>query len=68
VLTTILTLIALFGDDCRQAATSKEFDIVFNVITLFCIVVFSLEIAVASLGQEEYFLGFFFFSWILEQR
>jgi len=61
VLTTILTLVALFGDDFRQAATSKDFDIVFNVITLFCILVFSIEVVVASLGQEEYFLGFFFF-------
>lgn len=60
VLTTVLTIYALFGDDCRLALTHKDMDIVFNVCTIISILVFTFEIVVSSLGQDEYFLGFFF--------
>jgi len=60
VLTTVLTFYALFGDDFRLAATHKRVDILFNVLTIFCILVFCTEVIAASLGKEEYFLGFFF--------
>mmetsp|Transcript_82466 Transcript_82466/g.143112 ORF Transcript_82466/g.143112 Transcript_82466/m.143112 type:complete len:1083 (+) Transcript_82466:127-3375(+) len=60
VLTTALTFYALFGDDFRLAATHKRTDVLFNVLTIFCILVFCIEVVAASLGKEEYFLGFFF--------
>jgi len=61
VLTTALTFYALFGDDFRLAAVNKRVDILFNILTIFCVLVFSLEIVASSLGREEYFLGFFSF-------
>jgi len=60
VLTTVLTVYALVGDDFRLAATQQAFDNLFNVFTVCCLLVFSTEIVAASLGKEEYFLGFFF--------
>eukprot|EP00933_Yihiella_yeosuensis_P044525 TRINITY_DN3975_c0_g1_i2.p1 TRINITY_DN3975_c0_g1~~TRINITY_DN3975_c0_g1_i2.p1 ORF type:complete len:1038 (+),score=161.38 TRINITY_DN3975_c0_g1_i2:138-3251(+) len=60
VLTTFLTIYALFGDDFRLAFTHKRTDDLFNTLTILALLVFSIEIAANSLGQEEYFLGFFF--------
>ncbi|CAE8584988.1 unnamed protein product, partial [Polarella glacialis] len=60
-LTTILTVYALFGDDFRLALTHKRTDELFNAFTLLSIVVFGIEIVANCLGQEEYFMGFFFY-------
>mmetsp|Transcript_77613 Transcript_77613/g.251291 ORF Transcript_77613/g.251291 Transcript_77613/m.251291 type:complete len:1086 (-) Transcript_77613:120-3377(-) len=60
VLTTTLTIYALFGDDFRLAATHKQMDIMFNILTIIACIVFTMEIIVSSLGQAEYFMGFFF--------
>lgn len=60
ILTTVLTVYALFGDDVRLAATHQSTDILFNVATIFSIVIFSLEMISSSLAKEGYFLGFFF--------
>ncbi|CAJ1370887.1 unnamed protein product, partial [Effrenium voratum] len=60
VLTTALTIYALFGDDFRLCVTHMQTDELFNAITLFACLVFGAEIVANSLGQEEYFLGFFF--------
>lgn len=60
VLTTALTIYALFGDDFRLCVTHKQTDELFNALTLFSCLVFGAEIVANSLGQEEYFLGFFF--------
>lgn len=59
-LTTALTIYALFGDDFRLATTHKRLDLMFDVLTIICILVFCVEINVCSLGQDGYFLGFFF--------
>mmetsp|Transcript_56682 Transcript_56682/g.132463 ORF Transcript_56682/g.132463 Transcript_56682/m.132463 type:complete len:997 (+) Transcript_56682:111-3101(+) len=61
VLTTALTIYALFGDDFRLCVTHKQTDELFNVLTVIACLVFGVEIFAQSLGQEEYFLGFFFF-------
>lgn len=58
--TTVLTVYALFGDDCRLALTHQRSDMVFNGATIICLVVFIAEVIISSLGQEEYFMGFFF--------
>lgn len=60
VLTTALTIYALFGDDFRLCVTHKQTDELFNALTMIACLVFGLEIVAQSLGQEEYFLGFFF--------
>lgn len=60
VLTTVLTVYALFGDDFRLLATLKYLDTMFDVFTIICILVFILEIIVASFGKADYFLSFFF--------
>ncbi|CAE7237316.1 cya [Symbiodinium natans] len=60
VLTTALTIYALFGDDFRLCVTHKQTDELFNVLTMIACLVFGIEIFAQSLGQEEYFLGFFF--------
>ncbi|CAK0827570.1 unnamed protein product, partial [Prorocentrum cordatum] len=60
VLTTTLTLYGLFGDDTRRAFTSKHSDTVFDVLTTLALTVFTVEIVASSLGQDGYFLGFFF--------
>lgn len=59
-LTTVLTLYALFGDDIRLSSTDKDNDILFNVLTVFCLFIFLVEIVAASVGKEEYFGSFFF--------
>eukprot|EP00928_Gymnodinium_smaydae_P052778 TRINITY_DN36943_c0_g1_i1.p1 TRINITY_DN36943_c0_g1~~TRINITY_DN36943_c0_g1_i1.p1 ORF type:complete len:1018 (-),score=216.81 TRINITY_DN36943_c0_g1_i1:278-3331(-) len=60
VLTTSLTIYALFGDDFRLTAMHKRTDVFFNILTIFCMLVFSIEILAASLGKDHYFMGFFF--------
>jgi len=60
-ITTFLTVYALVGDDFRVMLTSKPADIYFNIITIMCIFVFSLEIGLSCLGKDDYILGFFFF-------
>eukprot|EP00929_Paragymnodinium_shiwhaense_P112941 TRINITY_DN81206_c0_g1_i1.p1 TRINITY_DN81206_c0_g1~~TRINITY_DN81206_c0_g1_i1.p1 ORF type:complete len:1013 (-),score=211.78 TRINITY_DN81206_c0_g1_i1:57-3095(-) len=61
VLTTLLTIYALAGDDVRLLATNKPSDIYFDCATAFCLFVFSVEIVCSCLGKVDYFLGFFFY-------
>lgn len=60
ILTTVLTVYALFGDDFRLSATPKVTDIIFDCFTLICILIFVFEVLAFSIGKEDYFLGFFF--------
>lgn len=60
VLTTALTFYALFGDDLRLSVTHKRTDTLFDCISIFCLLVFAIDIFASSLGKEGYFLGFFF--------
>lgn len=61
VLTTVLTVYALFGDDFRLAVTHQPTDNLFNAMTILCILVFTTEVLAACVGKDGYFLGFFFF-------
>mmetsp|Transcript_49035 Transcript_49035/g.85352 ORF Transcript_49035/g.85352 Transcript_49035/m.85352 type:complete len:1029 (+) Transcript_49035:103-3189(+) len=58
--TTVLTIYALVGDDCRILLTNQPADDYFNVLTISCLVIFTFEIVVSCLGKSDYFLGFFF--------
>lgn len=49
---TILTIYALFGDDLRLLAFTKEDDPVFYSITIACFVFFVIEITLASYSKE----------------
>jgi class 3 adenylate cyclase len=60
VITTVLTIYALFGDDFRLLVTYQNLDDMFNAVTITCILVFVVEIIVASIGKADYFFSFFF--------
>lgn len=57
----ILTIFALFGDDLRLAFFSKEIDFTFYNITLVCLIGFTLEITLNCLSQDNYFNSFYFY-------
>jgi hypothetical protein len=52
---TLLTLWALFSGDIRLAATHKEADPVFEIITISLIVIFLIEICMLSIYKSDYF-------------
>ena len=58
----LVTLYSLFGDDIRNGFTAKSSDAFFDLLMMICLVVFSMEVLVASVVTEGYFLGFYF--WI----
>lgn len=57
---TAITIYALFFDDLRLLLFPKSVDDVFYAITFICIIVYSVELVLASLAVEGYFLSFFF--------
>jgi len=60
LLTALLTIYALTGDDMRLIFTHQPADPVFDGLTLLCIVVFVLEILLCMFAKDDYFLSFFF--------
>jgi class 3 adenylate cyclase len=56
-----LTIYALFGDDLRLAATHKSMDMLFDTVTILCIVIFAVEIFAASVARPGYFGSLFFY-------
>mmetsp|Transcript_99008 Transcript_99008/g.178780 ORF Transcript_99008/g.178780 Transcript_99008/m.178780 type:complete len:979 (-) Transcript_99008:249-3185(-) len=60
LVTTILTIYALTGDDIRIMCTDKPSDFIFNINAVICIVVFSAEVLLSCIGKNDYYLGFFF--------
>lgn len=60
MISVLLTIYALMGDDVRVMATEKPADMVFNIFTIICMVFFFSEIVLSCLGKNDYFLGFFF--------
>jgi len=57
---TLVTIYALFFDDIRIAWFPKSSDDIFFGLTLFGMVCFAVEILLASVSVDDYFLGFFF--------
>mmetsp|Transcript_49471 Transcript_49471/g.115712 ORF Transcript_49471/g.115712 Transcript_49471/m.115712 type:complete len:873 (+) Transcript_49471:116-2734(+) len=55
-----LTVYALIGEDIRVAATHRPADVVFNIVTIIALVLFSFELVANVLAKDDYFLGFFF--------
>lgn len=60
--TTTVTIWALFGDDVRLLTNydKTDGDAIFSNLTIFCLITFSLELFLASIAKEQYFLGFYF--------
>lgn len=57
---TIITVYSLFGDDVRLLAFDVRADTTFNILTAISFVAFSLEIVLACIAKEDYWLGFYF--------
>lgn len=57
---TIVTIYALLGDDLRLIFFPKEADDWFTLLTFISLILFLIELCLASLGQPDYFNSFFF--------
>eukprot|EP00241_Pyramimonas_parkeae_P004274 CAMPEP_0114238114 /NCGR_PEP_ID=MMETSP0058-20121206/7752_1 /TAXON_ID=36894 /ORGANISM="Pyramimonas parkeae, CCMP726" /LENGTH=849 /DNA_ID=CAMNT_0001350203 /DNA_START=611 /DNA_END=3157 /DNA_ORIENTATION=- len=57
---TLVTIWALFGDDIRLISTYKEADDGFTVVTIFCLLCFSVELGFASIAKEGFTFSFYF--------
>jgi hypothetical protein len=56
---------SLFSDDLRLFILPMVLDAVFNVLVLFNIILFIIEIIFTSLGLKGYFCSFYFFTDII---
>lgn len=56
----LITIWALFGDDIRLVGFYEEDDHVFVVLVYICLVLFILELILASLAKKGYVNGFYF--------
>lgn len=57
----LITLWVLFADDFRVIFGTHASDPVFYIVTLFCFVIFLVEIGLSCFAKEEYFNSFFFY-------
>lgn len=57
---TIVTIYALLGDDLKLLTTTMEADDWFTNLTSIALVLFMLELILASIGKEGYANSFFF--------
>jgi hypothetical protein len=57
---TVITIYALLGDDLRIILSPKSSDIWFLIGTTISMIMFSIEIILASIAKEGYFNSFFF--------
>ncbi|CAD8047286.1 unnamed protein product [Paramecium primaurelia] len=60
ILMALVTLYALFGDDIRILTVNKDGDDAFFVLTILCMVSFTLEIIFTCICKHEYFCNFYF--------
>jgi len=60
VLTSVFTIYALTGDDCKRIFTDKPADPVFDAIVILCFAIFSAELMIFSIGKSDYLWGFYF--------
>lgn len=57
---TLVTIYALFGDDIKIAYFEKSADSTFDNLTFISLILFSIEITLNALSQENYFNSFYF--------
>ena len=60
ILINIFTFYALFADDLRILLLPKSVDNFFNGLTLFCMILFIVEIIFSILTKKDYLFTFFF--------
>lgn len=56
----LVTVYTLFFDDIRVLAIDKTYDGILFGITSACFLIFTVEILLAAMCREEYFMTFFF--------
>lgn len=57
---TITTIYSLFGDDIRVLACDRYADVVFYILTSISFSLFTIEICLACVVKDDYWLGFYF--------
>jgi len=57
---TVVTIYALLGDDLKLLTTTLTADNTFTFLTSVALVLFMLELILASIGKEGYLNSFFF--------
>ena len=55
-----VTVYSLFADDVRMVMFPKSLDPTFDVITITCLVLFTIEIVLFSITIDDYFISFYF--------
>ena len=58
---TLITIYALFADDIRILSCDQKYDDIFSGFTLAGIILFTIEVLVASYAKPEYIGSFFFY-------
>jgi hypothetical protein len=56
----VVTVYALLGDDLRVAYAPKTLDDTFTFLTTVSLILFILELVLASFGYQDYLFSFFF--------
>jgi len=57
----IVTLYSLFADDYRTLASGKHLDVIYDVFTIICLSIFSIEILIAAIWKISYFNSYYFY-------
>ena len=57
---TIITVYSLFGSDINALAFNVNADPTFWILSSISLALFTVEIIVASISKEDYFLSFYF--------
>ena len=61
IVSTVVTIWALFGQDIQLACTDKSTDGIFEGLTIACLAFFTLELIGTSIAKpDDYFMGFYF--------
>ena len=60
VFMSVITVYALFADDIRNLATTKEADDVWFAFACICLGLFSLELVISSIVKKDYLWSFYF--------
>jgi hypothetical protein len=57
---TIITIYSLFGSDVNALAFTVNADETFWILSAIALFFFTVEIIIACIAKEDYFLGFYF--------
>lgn len=57
----IVTLYSLFADDYRVLASGKKLDVIYDVFTILCLSIFTIEILIAAIWKPLYAKSYYFY-------